>query len=200
VREVWTCHAVHDLPLPPPVNGVGGGKDAGWFERVASFTSRLWGALFREEEMLRLGMGRFVEELLERLEGKARGGGGAGENLVVYAGHDSTVVPLLVALGLWEDVWPPYAANLVLELAEREGPVAGEEGERHFVRVLYNDEERVLWAKEGDADVGGRWYSLREFSGRLRKLVPKDFEEECRCRHEEKSEGGGVEHIGSAIK
>jgi hypothetical protein len=36
VREVLTCHVVHEVPLPPPL-------DDKYVEDVADFTSKMWG-------------------------------------------------------------------------------------------------------------------------------------------------------------
>jgi len=203
---------VHGVPFPSSVQGGGeegreGRDEEEWFERVEKFTSRMWGSWFREEEMTRLAIGPFLKELLEGIEGKAGGreaGKEAGkeEQVVVYAGHDSSIVPVLAALGLWEDVWPPYAANVVLELAEKGGGrEGGREGE-HFVRVLYNDEERTLFgAGEGGREGGEVWYSLEEFAEKIRRFVPEDMEKECKCRNlEEGKEGGEEEGVASSIK
>eukprot|EP00624_Nannochloropsis_granulata_P002940 evm.model.NODE_24869_length_11136_cov_18.837284.3 len=160
--------------------------------------------------MTRLAIGPFLNEVLEGIEGKARGregkrevagGGGKEEQVVVYAGHDSSIVPVLAALGIWEDVWPPYAANIVLELAEEGAREGGREG-GHFVRVLYNDEERVLFGGgEGGREGGEVWYPLDEFSEKVRRLVPTDTEKECRCRNEEEGVNGGEEDgVASSIK
>jgi hypothetical protein len=42
--------------------------------------------------------------------------------MVFFSGHDSTVTPLLVALGQPETAWPPFTACLTFELLERNGP------------------------------------------------------------------------------
>ena len=206
---------MHGLPFPSSVKGGGEegmeeGDEEEWFERVEKFTSRMWGSWFREDEMTRLAIGPFLGELLEGIEGRAlgkergregEGKGGKEEQVVVYAGHDSSIVPVLAALGIWEDVWPPYAANVVLELAEKEGGREGGGGGKHYVRVLYNDEERVLFGgKEGGREGGEVWYSLEEFAEKVRRLVPEDMEKECRCRNvEEGKEGGREEGMASSI-
>jgi hypothetical protein len=66
--------------------------------------------------------------------------------LFVYSGHDSTLVPFLCALGVYDDRWPPYASNLQIEVAE--GQVS--EGPRGlWVRVLFNDKEMQLPGAQG---------------------------------------------------
>lgn len=49
--------------------------------------------------------------------------------LFVYSGHDTTLSPLLDALGLFNGKIPPYAASLYFELHEISG--------NYFVKVLY---------------------------------------------------------------
>ncbi len=54
------------------------------------------------------------------------------------AGHDSTIVPLLAALDIYKDIWPPYSSHILLELAQHK-----DKPEAHYVRVLYNDKEKL---------------------------------------------------------
>jgi lysophosphatidic acid phosphatase type 6 len=55
--------------------------------------------------------------------------GKAGSKMHLYSGHDSSVLPLLVALGKEVAHWPPYLSHLVFELWQRPG--SGE----HYVKV-----------------------------------------------------------------
>eukprot|EP00878_Enallax_costatus_P030007 GHUV01032595.1.p1 GENE.GHUV01032595.1~~GHUV01032595.1.p1 ORF type:complete len:170 (+),score=59.64 GHUV01032595.1:331-840(+) len=41
---------------------------------------------------------------------------------MMYSGHDSTIMPLLTALGVELERWPPYISNLVFELWELQPP------------------------------------------------------------------------------
>lgn len=41
--------------------------------------------------------------------------GQAGYKMYMYSGHDSTIMPLLVALGKEVESWPTYMSNLVFE-------------------------------------------------------------------------------------
>ena len=43
-------------------------------------------------------------------------------NILIYSGHDSTLVPLLCALGIYSDEWPPYATYVALEICEYKYP------------------------------------------------------------------------------
>ncbi|NXO81445.1 PPA6 phosphatase, partial [Sitta europaea] len=58
--------------------------------------------------------------------------------LFLYASHDSTLIPLLLALGTFDQKWPPYAADVILELYQHR------RSKEWFVRVSYRGEEQVV--------------------------------------------------------
>ncbi|XP_030119228.4 lysophosphatidic acid phosphatase type 6 isoform X2 [Taeniopygia guttata] len=58
--------------------------------------------------------------------------------LFLYAAHDSTLIPLLLALGTFDNKWPPYAADVTLELYQHR------HSKEWFVRVAYRGEEQVV--------------------------------------------------------
>ncbi|KAJ7320432.1 hypothetical protein JRQ81_019943 [Phrynocephalus forsythii] len=55
--------------------------------------------------------------------------------LILYAVHDVTLFPLLIALGVFNFKWPPYAADMTLELYQH--------SKDWFIRLTYNGEEVV---------------------------------------------------------
>lgn len=54
---------------------------------------------------------------------------------VLYSGHDVTMTPLLVALGISDGLWPSYASRLVIEFYSR---VVTQKKIHYFIRILYN--------------------------------------------------------------
>jgi len=50
--------------------------------------------------------------------------------MYLYSCHDSTLTALLLALGCYDDRWPPYAADVAFELYK---DVEG----RHWVMIRY---------------------------------------------------------------
>nr|XP_009680997.1 PREDICTED: lysophosphatidic acid phosphatase type 6 isoform X2 [Struthio camelus australis] len=58
--------------------------------------------------------------------------------LILYASHDVTLIPLLVALGIFDHKWPPYAADVTLELYQHQ------QSKEWFVRMSYHGEEQVV--------------------------------------------------------
>jgi lysophosphatidic acid phosphatase type 6 len=91
----------------------------------------------KPSEILRLGMGRLMHFMVKRMEETAspskKESTTAPPKFYLLSGHDSTIIPLLAALGITVDHWPHYLSNLVFELWQKPN------GE-HYVQVLYNKE------------------------------------------------------------
>ncbi|NXG60097.1 PPA6 phosphatase, partial [Hemiprocne comata] len=58
--------------------------------------------------------------------------------LFLYASHDVTLLPFLVAVGTFDRKWPPYAADVTLELYQHR------QSKEWFVRMSYCGEEQVV--------------------------------------------------------
>lgn len=107
--------------------------------------------------ILRLGTGVLLHTLMSNMEAAIQPAAApaaaaqlpgsspaAGPRMYLYSGHDSSLMPILSALGLDLHAWPPFVSNIVLELWELPAGAAGKEGEaaaRHVVRVMYNQSE-----------------------------------------------------------
>ena len=91
------------------------------------------------------------------------------KNMFVFMGHDVTVCPLLVALGIWDKTWPDYAATVAIELyAPGESASTGAPYPYHAVSVLYNGEPMQV---PGSFEGNGRWLlPLDIFFGRVAKI------------------------------
>uniref|UniRef100_A0A8C8VF55 Lysophosphatidic acid phosphatase type 6 n=1 Tax=Pelusios castaneus TaxID=367368 RepID=A0A8C8VF55_9SAUR len=58
--------------------------------------------------------------------------------LILYAAHDVTLIPLLTALGIFDHKWPPYAADVTVELYQHQ------QSKEWFVHLSYHGEEKVV--------------------------------------------------------
>ena len=97
----------------------------------------------KSDEMVRLGIGRFVRDLLFAFKEKLGSinhsyvealpidpptglqllptpvyKGISNIKLMVFSGHDSSIAPLSAAFGVFDGLWPQFGANLVMELIE----------------------------------------------------------------------------------
>uniref|UniRef100_A0A8C3FGA6 Lysophosphatidic acid phosphatase type 6 n=1 Tax=Chrysemys picta bellii TaxID=8478 RepID=A0A8C3FGA6_CHRPI len=59
--------------------------------------------------------------------------------LILYAAHDVTLIPLLMALGIFDHKWPPYAADVTVELYQHQ------QSKEWFVHLSYHGEVRTQW-------------------------------------------------------
>jgi hypothetical protein len=121
-----TARAVHGLP---PL-GQTTADDLTALRRIAVsvvagvFTGKGGDAEARAEGP-RLGVGRLLSELMHSMDAMAGRRAPDAPRLALYSGHDTTVLPLLLALRTGPPgappsppppVWPPFAASIVLEL------------------------------------------------------------------------------------
>ena len=161
---------------PVPGDGVTGKDDAG--HRLS-------------EQVVRLSIGPLIHRIISSMRSRAssarlaRGGAkvnrkmgiqeGPGAKMIVFSGHDSTLSPLLVALGRPFKTWPPFASSLVFELWQGKAG-KGRKG-RPEVRVLFNREPLVI---EGGSE--GGWVSLEDLEKLLGPYMVNEAGKEKECK------------------
>eukprot|EP00941_MAST-03F_sp_MAST-3F-sp1_P004133 g4133.t1 len=151
VMEVVHCSLVHGKKNVPI------SADETFVERLGEVEAKSRTSTFHNHESLKLAVGRLLVEIVDQMEEAAAG---SGKKFVQFSGHDSTVIPLRFALGLEPVEWPPYAANIVIELWH-DASVPGE----HFINILYNGKieytmnyNEFLEDKIGDLLIGDEEY------------------------------------------
>lgn len=174
LHDAMTSMQTHGKPIPEAM------RDPELLQAIeeqatARFMAFVVGSpeLGHASDILRLGMGRLMHVMVQCMEESARLNGKEVEKhpkLYLYSGHDSTIMPLLAALGQEVDHWPPYLANLVFELWQRP---TGE----HYVQVLYNKEPLKM-----ESVCGGPACSLNSLRHQVLApylLTQKEREAEC---------------------
>lgn len=142
------CRKAHGLPLPPMFTpelisfanqaslvqfvNVATGLDAEPHPDPQVMT-QLAHSSEDSREILRLGTGPLFQELLDGMQRAVRGEEQA--RLMVFSGHDTTIIPALAALRVFNWQWPPFASCIILELYEDEKTKA------FFVRVEHDGRE-----------------------------------------------------------
>ncbi|NWZ00913.1 PPA6 phosphatase, partial [Loxia curvirostra] len=91
-------------------------------------------------EMLQMSVGLLLNTLEKNIKAAVNPSNPAekARKLFLYAAHDSTLIPILLALGTFDHKWPPYAADVTLELYQHR------RSKEWFVRVAYRGEEQVV--------------------------------------------------------
>ncbi|KNE54896.1 hypothetical protein AMAG_00841 [Allomyces macrogynus ATCC 38327] len=128
------------------------------YETLRDASTRLWfGHMVKYPGIGQLLIGRFVTELHELMAHHVTGtapdpaefsmhvqhmrasGTAKPPRFALYSGHDTTLVPLMAALGVWDHTWPPFASHLTLELFQSKSPASTQRAEdSHFVRLRHN--------------------------------------------------------------
>jgi lysophosphatidic acid phosphatase type 6 len=90
--------------------------------------------------------------------------------MIVYSGHDSTLVPILAAMGVYTNDWPPYASFLTIDIAEE---ITSRE---KFVRVTFNDEDVFLPYADNQL-----WVPFNVFREKMEaySISPATYKYEC---------------------
>jgi len=87
----------------------------------------------------------FLHEVASRMLSVTRGN--QTPKLILYSGHDTTVTPLTIALGINDGRWPPYASRVVFELYGRGRGGHSDAEDVYFLRVLFNGEDRTKYLR-----------------------------------------------------
>ncbi|GJD07064.1 Lysophosphatidic acid phosphatase type 6 [Galdieria sulphuraria] len=86
-------------------------------------------------ESLKLSGGLLLKELLEHMKESVQGK--QSYRCLLYSGHDTSLVPLLCMLQIYNDEWPPFGSFLAFELYRNS------KGE-HYVGIYYNGQRCSL--------------------------------------------------------
>lgn len=140
LHDVVTTMLHHNKPLPE------GMLDPELLKTIEEQASKRFSMFVAgsssNKEILRLGMGRLLHLMLIRMQEAAQLEKSSTPSMFLYSGHDSTIMPLLAALGMRSDNhWPVYASSIVFELWK-----SAHDGE-HYVKILYNKEELPIYGR-----------------------------------------------------
>jgi hypothetical protein len=127
-----------------------------------------------------------------------------GPRLHLFAAYDSTLFPLLAALGHKPKTWPPFMSSLAIEVWRGEAGEGGKEGEAR-VSVAWNGKTLPLAPVGFDVASSTRTFlGLEEFSQRVFAPFgvedPMALRHECAAKVEMVQEGGpGEMHVHEVI-
>ena len=188
--DVASCYVAHGDLLPAALSE----EDV---LAMLGLNTRLSRDTYSDPQVGRLGMGRLLAEIEGWLAAAARREPEA-PRLVLLSGHDSTLVPLLASLQLFDAAssWPPYTAHVRIELAH------ARRGGAPAARLLYQG--RPLTAVgtgmpfshghgHADQSPGAGWISLEAFQELLRpaRITADQYAKECVRKVDVEPERGG---------
>ena len=132
LHDALTTMQAHGKPIPEAIKNDPELRQAIEQEATERFMNFIVGDQGEASgEILKLGLGRLISLIVERMEQQNK----SSHKMYLYSAHDSTIMPLLTALGQppEQNHWPIYLSNIVFELWEKPSGVK-------YVRVLYNKE------------------------------------------------------------
>ncbi|KAJ0070248.1 hypothetical protein NL108_007597, partial [Boleophthalmus pectinirostris] len=111
IRDDMVARETHGLPCPPALDT--------WRNKVEQRAVDMMCYIYNPEkrESLQLCVGPLLHIVLSNIEDKLqRASLEPNRKLLLYSVHDTTLIPCLMAMGIFDMRWPPYAADITLEL------------------------------------------------------------------------------------
>lgn len=115
--------------------------------------------------------GVLLKEMIDHMVNKTESSTSLPQKLFLYSAHDSTVISLLRAMGLFDNRQPSYTACVIVELLESKDS-------KFFVRVWYKNETdgiHVLKHEKCNHDI----CPLETFVNLYKPSLPVDIKQEC---------------------
>eukprot|EP01090_Pellita_catalonica_P022253 TRINITY_DN8581_c0_g1_i1.p1 TRINITY_DN8581_c0_g1~~TRINITY_DN8581_c0_g1_i1.p1 ORF type:complete len:393 (-),score=60.72 TRINITY_DN8581_c0_g1_i1:747-1856(-) len=137
---------------------------------------------FSSAEGTRIGIGRFVQDLVERIERTVQKQDGV--KFALFSGHDNTLSPLLSAFRVGNGKQPAMASYITIEVYRERGKSGS-----LWVRFLYNADELSLPGskpvpvrikRNGQRSVSSlQLLPYDKFRSLCNEIIPQDYEKEC---------------------
>ncbi|XP_033624929.1 lysophosphatidic acid phosphatase type 6-like [Asterias rubens] len=128
VRDGISARKVHDVPLSAVLEPL-----ASVIEKAAvGITCH---SLGKGTDTLQYAIGPLLQLILsniERVTSKT-----CEDKMHLYAVHDTTLIPLLIAVGIFEDAWPGFCSDVIIETYQDQNGDC-------FIRILYLGKEKKL--------------------------------------------------------
>ncbi|KAF4087290.1 hypothetical protein AMELA_G00094150 [Ameiurus melas] len=150
IRDDMVARETHRLPSPAALDS--------WRAKVEQRAVDMIWYIYEpsNRENLQLCVGPVFHTLLTNMETKVQGNASDSDRkLFLYSVHDTTLMPCLMALGVFDMRWPPYAADITLELYQNRHDT------QHYVKISYIGQDQKI---PGCSDV---YCPLNEFKQAL---------------------------------
>lgn len=151
--------AAHGFRVPPEF------MDDNVVGLIEAAVTAEWFDIFKSEDGRRLGMGRLLADVSEKMQRKTQLNSRDPTKLLVHTTHDSTLAALLCTFDVFDDKWPPFTSSVTFELFRRRTPASQQtnisglralsslwrQQDEHYVRMRYKNKNMVLpmCAEEG---------------------------------------------------
>jgi len=155
-----------------------------------------WFAAYKNEEVKRLGFGRLLNEIVQKMKKKAARQDEDPLKILIHSTHDTAIAGLTQTLGVFDDKWPPFTSSITFELFKQKSSAndspymqkllssltAPVLPQKHYVRMRFQNKDMILPAcQEAGKHLEGypAFCTLEAFSQRVKELTPVDSKAEC---------------------
>ncbi|XP_035532012.1 lysophosphatidic acid phosphatase type 6 [Morone saxatilis] len=138
IRDDMVARETHGLPCPPVLDT--------WRSTVEQRAVDMICHVYEpsKSENLQLCVGPLLHTMLANIDQKLQGTSSEPDRkLFLYSAHDTTLIPCLMALGVFDMRWPPYAADITLELHKHR------QTDEAFVKVSYIGQDQLIQGCSG---------------------------------------------------
>ncbi|XP_038576602.1 lysophosphatidic acid phosphatase type 6 [Micropterus salmoides] len=168
IRDDMVARETHGLPCPAVLDT--------WRNKVEQRAVDMIYHVYQpsKRENLQLCVGPLLHTLLVNIEGKLQDtSSDPNRKLFLYSAHDTTLIPCLMALGIFDMKWPPYAADITLELHQHR------QTSKPFVKVSYIGQDQLI------PGCSGVYCPLEEFKQALSDYSLSSELYQSLCNHTE---------------
>ncbi|CAL9690183.1 unnamed protein product [Knipowitschia caucasica] len=133
IRDDMVARETHGLPCPPALDS--------WRDKVEQRAVDMMNYIYNpsQRESLQLCVGSLLHIFLINIENKLQKVlQEPNRKLFLYSAHDTTLIPCLMAMGIFDMQWPPYAADITLELYKHK------QTKEPYVKVSYIGKDQLL--------------------------------------------------------
>uniref|UniRef100_V9KAY2 Lysophosphatidic acid phosphatase type 6 n=1 Tax=Callorhinchus milii TaxID=7868 RepID=V9KAY2_CALMI len=133
IMDDMIARKAHGLPLPKVLME--------WEETIKQQAVKTLCSSFSlpNREGLQLSVGPVIDMLLTNINDNIQDGNSSSkQKMYLYSGHDTTLVPILYVLGIFNWDWPSYASDLTFELFEHQS------SKEKFMKVSYSGKDQLV--------------------------------------------------------
>lgn len=133
IRDDMVARETHGLPLPTVLEQ--------WRSTIEQRAVDMIYHIYEpsKRQNLQMCVGPLLNMLVTNMEDKIQSSPSKQDRkLFLYSVHDTTLMPCLMALGVFDMKWPPYAADITLELYQHR------QTNQHYVKVSYIDQDQKI--------------------------------------------------------
>ncbi|TSU63008.1 Gap junction alpha-5 protein [Bagarius yarrelli] len=133
IRDDMVARETHKLPSPAALYS--------WRAKVEKRAVDMIWHIYEpsNRENLQLCVGPVLHTLVSNMETKVQSNNSHSDRkLFLYSVHDTTLMPCLMALGVFDMRWPSYAADITFELYQHR------HNKEHYVKISYNGQDQRI--------------------------------------------------------